>query len=106
MGRAAFVVIGVYSFCGCCGTNVVRCQIDVGTTKKGLSDPVCWKPGMVCVSKGESCMTNIGRHGVRDRLVRPGTWCCCMLLERWHCESGEGGRVQGRDGGRRGSGLR
>jgi hypothetical protein len=24
MGWATFVVIGVYSFCGCCGTNVVQ----------------------------------------------------------------------------------
>jgi hypothetical protein len=24
MGQAVFVVIGVYSFCGCCSTNVVQ----------------------------------------------------------------------------------
>jgi hypothetical protein len=49
MGQAVFVVIGV--FVDAVVQMLCKCQINVGT--KGLSDPVCWKPGMVCVSKGE-----------------------------------------------------
>jgi hypothetical protein len=60
-----------------------ECQINVGAKQGSVGSSLLETRNGMCFRRGggASCMTNIGRHGVRDRLVQPGTWCCCMLLE-------------------------